>query len=91
MDVGARAAGCCSGGGGGVASSRAEMSAWETLPAKWVAYFFLVEIAGKRDAILFLVGCQRVHDFGPEKVGTGEAGLGKRPGSPVKVGCQRRP
>jgi len=44
-------------------------------------YFFLVEIAGKRAAILVLVGCQRVHDFGPGKTGTGEAGPGKRPGS----------
>jgi hypothetical protein len=50
-------------------------------PAEWVAYFFLVEIAGKRAAILVLVGCQRVHDFGPEKAATGEAGSGKRPRS----------
>jgi len=47
------------------------MSARETLPAEWVVYFFLVEIAGKRAAILVLVGCQRVHDFGPGRLARG--------------------
>ena len=82
------AADCCGGGGGSVERRKkprdlasGDASARETFPVEWVVYFFLVEIAGKRAAILVLVGCQRVHDFGPGKTGTGEAGPEKRPGS----------